>query len=144
MAVTRRVYWDTMIFAYWLEGNKHFASRVQEIHGSMRRRGDILCSSAFVLAELLVGPLKMGKPEQATALERFFSTPEIMMVPFPNSAARLFAELRALENLKPVDALHLSLAAHAGVDLFLTNDKRLHSVKRPGLPYITTLQTDLF
>lgn len=142
--MTRRVYWDTMIFAYWLEGNKQYASRVQEIHDTMQRRGDILCSSAFVLAELLVGPMKTGKPEQAAAVEQFFSRPEIIMMPFPNSAIYLFAELRAFENLKPVDALHLSLAANAGVDLFLTNDKRLHSVKRPGLPYITTLQTDLF
>jgi predicted nucleic acid-binding protein len=46
--------------------------------------------------------------------------------------------------VKALDALHLSIAATSGVELFLTHDRRLHKVVVPGLPFIAGLETDLF
>lgn len=63
---------------------------------------------------------------------------------YPPEAARVFAMLRADYRLKSLDALHLAIASAAGVNIFLTNDHRLHEVVAPGLPMIATLDSDLF
>ncbi|HEY7838794.1 MAG TPA: hypothetical protein VIC54_09360 [Terriglobales bacterium] len=42
------------------------------------------------------------------------------------------------------DALHLAIAATAGVNLFLTNDRRLHRLKVPGIDFIAGLDTNLY
>ena len=64
----RRIYWDTMLFAYWLEGNPVFAPRVQAILDSMTTE----FRSAFVLAELEELPVReiatlLGVPEGTVA-----------------------------------------------------------------------------
>ena len=140
----KRIYWDTMIHAYWLEDHNKLSDRVQHIHDVMLRRGDILCSSNFVLGELLVGPIKTGDISAADLIEQYFESDAIAMLPYVPQSARLFAELRAKHGVKPLDALHLTTAAHAGVDLFLTHDHRLQKLIMPGLPFIASLDSDLF
>jgi len=140
----RRIYWDTMIFAYWLEDTGKLGQRVQHIRQTMLQRADVLCSSVFILSELLVGPLKERDLPAADKIERFFDSDEVSMLPYPRRAVRLFAELRAYHGVKTLDALHLAIAADAGVDLFLTYDHRLNKLIVPGLPFIASLDTELF
>ncbi len=140
----RRIYWDTMLYAYWLEGNNKLSNRVQQIHQTMLQRSDTLCSSLFVLGELLVGPLKANDAAAALSIQQFFDSDGVTMLPYIPRAVDVFAELRASHEVKALDALHLSLAATSGVDLFLTHDRRLHKLAVPGLPFIAGLETDLF
>ena len=140
----RRIYWDTMLYAYWLEGNSKYGNRVQHIHQTMLQRSDTLCSSLFVLGELLVGPTKANDTTAAAAIQQFFDSDAVSMLPYSAQAVRLLAELRAHHGVKALDALHLAIAATSGVDLFLTHDRRLHKVVVPGLPFIAGLETDLF
>jgi predicted nucleic acid-binding protein len=140
----RRIYWDTMLYAYWLEGNNKLSQRVQQIHQTMLQRSDTLCSSLFVLGELLVGPVKANDAAAASAIQNFFDSDRVTMLTYTPQAVRLFAELRARHGVKALDALHLSIAATSGIELFLTHDRRLHKVVVPGLPFIAGLETDLF
>jgi predicted nucleic acid-binding protein len=140
----RRIYFDTMIYAYWFEDHKGLSERVHQIYDIMQQRGDILCSSAFVLSELLVGPLKLDDRKGADLIERYFQSDAVTMLPYPASAARIFAQLRAQHEVKSLDALHLAIAATGGVDLFLTNDHRLQKLVMAGLPFIASLETELF
>jgi predicted nucleic acid-binding protein len=140
----KRIYWDTMLYAYWFEDNPDFGDRVQQIHEAMQQSGDSLCSSLFVLSELLVGPVKTRDLASADAIEQFFHSDAIALIPFTAESVRIFADLRAIHGIKSLDALHLAIAATARVDLFLTNDRRLHRLKVPGLPFIASLNTDLF
>lgn len=140
----RRIYWDTMIHAYWFEDNKALSVRVQHVYSTMLKRGDVLCSSAFVLSELLVGPIKEQNFVAADAIEQFFDSDAVTMLSYSRQSVRMFAELRAHHGIKSLDALHLAIAASAGVDLFLTYDRRLHKLTVPGLPFIASLDTDLF
>jgi predicted nucleic acid-binding protein len=140
----RRIYWDTMLYAYWLEEHSKFSQRVEHIHRIMQQRSDTLCSSLFVLGELLVGPAKTGDATAAASIHQFFDSGAITMLTYSARAVTLFAELRASHGVKPLDALHLSIAASAGVDLFVTHDRRLHKLALPGLPFIAGLDTDLF
>lgn len=133
-----------MLYAYWLEGNNKLTQRVQHIHHTMLQRSDILCSSLFVLGELLVGPTKANDTTAAAAIQQFFESDAVSLLPYTPQAVRLFAELRAHHGVKALDALHLAIAATSGVDLFLTHDRRLHKVVAPSLPFIAGLETDLF
>lgn len=65
------------------------------------------------------------------------STAEVIC--FDAQVAWRFASLRATHNLRSADAIQLACAAHTGVDLFLTNDQRLHSLNIPGIGFITPL-----
>lgn len=140
----RRVYWDTMLFAYWLENNTQFAPRVRAILRKMSLRQDVLCASLFSLAELLVHPVRHGDSNAEATVEELFRSSHITVLEFVPSAARIFATLRAAHNIKPMDAFHLSIAAASGVDVFLTNDRRLHTIVQSGLPLIASLETDIF
>ena len=140
----RRIYWDTMLYAYWLEDNNKLSQRVQQIHQTMLQRSDTLCSSLFVLGELLVGPAKANDMAAYSSIQQFFDSDAISMLPHTTQAVHLFAELRANHGVKVLDALHLSISAAGGVDLFLTHDLRLQKLILPGLPFIAGLETDLF
>jgi hypothetical protein len=39
------------------------------------------------------------------------------------------------------DAIHLSCAAAAGTDLFITNDTRLSNVSVPGIQFVVSLDS---
>ena len=138
-----RIYWDTMLYVYWFENHPKYAARIEEIYSTMRLRGDLLCCSPLVYAEILVGPVATGDMDGVEALKTFFTSPEISMLAFTTEAASSFAALRA-SGIKAPDAMNLATATHSGVDLFITNDKRLHKINHPGMPFIATLETDLF
>ena len=54
-----RVFWDTNLFVYLLEGGE-LAARVKQVRTRMLERGDQLMTSALTLGELLVKPLEKG------------------------------------------------------------------------------------
>jgi len=132
-----------MLYVYWFENHPKYAARIEEIYSTMRLRGDLLCCSPLVYAEVLVGPVATGDMDGVEALKTFFTSPEISMLAFTTEAASSFAALRA-SGIKAPDAMNLATATHSGVDLFITNDKRLHKINHPGMPFIATLETDLF
>jgi predicted nucleic acid-binding protein len=138
-----RIYWDTMLFAYWMEAHPQYGRRVQEMHRRMEERGDTLCTSAFALGELLVKPYKLKKMDLTRAIRDFFQSSEIEVLPFDMEAAEIFARIRAEHNVSPADAIHLASAAQARADLFLTNDRRLCSLNIPGIHFIAGLDTNL-
>ena len=77
-----RIYWDTMLFVYWLEDHPVHAKRVRHILSKMKERGDQLCTGAFTVGEILVGPYKMRAFETATKIREVLKAPfvDIMTV----------------------------------------------------------------
>jgi len=55
-----RVYWDPMLFIYWLEENPQFGKRVDAIWLRMQERNDQLITGALALGEVLAGAYKRG------------------------------------------------------------------------------------
>jgi predicted nucleic acid-binding protein len=132
-----------MLYAYWFEGHPQYANRIERIFKSMRDHGDILCSSALILSEVLAGPQRENDIDAINKIEAFFLSPAITLLPYAVPAARTFALLRAEAGVPAMDALHLATASQADIDLFLTNDKRLHKVRVPGIRFIANLETDI-
>ncbi len=140
----RRIFWDTMLFAYLFDAHPTYGPRVRKIYNAMTKRRDTLLSSTVILGEVIVGPYKTSSLSGIDRVESLFSSSEIALLPYPPEATRIFAKLRAIDGVKAMDALHLATAAHAGVDLFLTNDRRLNKLAIPGIQFIAGLDTDLF
>uniref|UniRef100_A0A7V4XUJ3 PIN domain-containing protein n=1 Tax=Acidobacterium capsulatum TaxID=33075 RepID=A0A7V4XUJ3_9BACT len=134
------IYWDTMLFVYWLEENPVFQARVQEIHETMTRRGDRLCTSVFTAGEVLAGPRKRNQPDVVAQVLDYFQSGEIEVLPFDLATANTYSMIRTDHRVLPADAIHLATAAEAKVDLFLTNDHKLQSLHVPGIRFIGGLE----
>jgi len=61
------------------------------------------------------------------------------LLQFDEKAAILYAKLRCDAALRAPDAIQLACAASFGVDLFVTNDGRLHGKQVDGIQFITPL-----
>jgi predicted nucleic acid-binding protein len=134
-----RIYWDTMLFAYYLEGNPEFGPRVRQIYREMTRRRDTLCTSVFTAGEVLTGPQKIRAFEKIRDTKNYFESGEIELIPFTLSTAEIYSQIRAENQVLPADAIHLASAAEAQIDLFLTNDKKLLKLNIPGIKFIAGL-----
>lgn len=139
-----RIYWDSMLFIYMLEGNAEFGPRVRHIHREMTRRGDILCTSVFTVGEVLIGPRKLHATEAAARVKDYFERGEIEIIPFTTATAEAYALIRAENSVMPADAIHLASAAEAQSNLFLTNDKKLQRLHIPGIQFIAGLDGAIF
>ncbi|MGA1981233.1 MAG: PIN domain-containing protein [Acidobacteriaceae bacterium] len=131
-----RIFWDTMMFVYLLEGNREFAPQVRKTLARSYERGDSLVTSYLALGELMAGAAGDSKKTEwlrATIEEMGFS-----FLAFDGKCAAPFARLRAELKLKAPDAIHLACAAAAGTDLFLTGDRQLLSrgLHVPGIQFI--------
>ena len=56
----------------------------------------------------------------------------------------VYSKIRAGLGVSPADAIHLACAAQEGVDLFLTNDRRLVGQIVAGIQFIAGIDSDLF
>lgn len=132
-----RVFWDTNLFVYLLEGGE-FAARVKQVRTRMLERGDQLLTSALTLGELLVKPLEKGDAalRDHEAAIRQVAT----ILPFDADCAARYAAIRTDRSIKAPDAIQLACAAAAAVDLFITNDDRLSRKHVPDVKFITSLE----
>lgn len=138
-----RIYWDTMLFIYWLEDHPRYGPRVQEILQRMSARKDQLCTSSFAVGETLVGFYKRGALDTASQVREFFRDGAIDVIPYTLEMANSYADIRAKHGVSSADAIHLACAVSANTDLFLTNDKNLVGKFVPGIQFIAPLDTPL-
>jgi predicted nucleic acid-binding protein len=138
-----RVYWDSMIFVYVIERNPDYLPLVTAVHNAMKRRMDTLCTSIFTVGEVLAGPRKAGSQSGADRVRNYFSGGTVSILPFTFETAEQFSLIRAWTGVSPADAIHLAAAATAGVDIFLTNDRKLLPLKIPGISLIANLEPAL-
>jgi len=139
-----RIYWDTMLFIYWLEDHPQFAKRVGTIRTRMEERQDQLITGAFTFGEVLAGIYRKGSADLARESRLLLEGVVSEVIPFNLATADHYARIRGILGLPPADAIHLASAAQAGADLFLTNDKKLLGKLVPGIQFIAALDTQLF
>ena len=139
-----RIYWDTMLFIYWLEEHPVFAKRVDEIHRRMEERHDQLITGAFTMGEVLAGPYRKAAAQRLEDVRRRLRNVVSDIIPFTLETAERYARIRGTLHVSPADAIHLASAAQAGTDLFLTNDRQLLGKIVPGIQFIATIDAPLF
>lgn len=138
-----RIYWDSMLFIYWLDDNPHFAKRVASVHARMNERSDELITSAVTLGEVLAGVYRKGPTSRVDEVRNALLSLLSEVVPFTADTANHYARIRGSMKIASPDAIHLACAASAGTDLFLTNDRNLIGKIIPGIQFIASLDTPL-
>lgn len=136
-----RIYWDSMLFIYLLEGNPTYSKRVQHLLQRSYERRDSLYTSFLAYGEVMAGAV--NSPEKADKIQRTMEDMGFTYLPFDAGAVMPFSKLRAKSKLKVADAIHLASAASAGIDLFLTGDKQLMGLDVPGVQFIADFNTPL-
>jgi len=139
-----RIYWDTMLFIYWLEENPQFGKRVDAIWSRMQERNDQLITGALAVGEVFAGAYKRGADKERiqevkAALESSVSA----VIPFTAETADVYGRIKGSLKIPSADAIHLACAATAGTDLFLTNDKNLVGKVIPGIQFIAGLDSNI-
>ena len=135
-----RVFWDSNLFIYLFEQHPLFSGEVKSLLARMETRGDQLFTSGLSVGEVLAKPFALGDMARCAQYESAMQQAAVIL-PFDLSAARQLAKLRAQRVLRvrPPDAMQLACAGTAGMDLFLTNDTRLHRMQVDGIQFITSV-----
>jgi uncharacterized protein len=133
-----RIFWDTNLFIYFLEGNNQLSVDTRRLRKNMLARGDQLLTSALTLGEVLVKPLERGDRVRCKMYEDAINK-TASLVPFNAQAAWKYASVRFDRSLRAPDAVQLACAASANVDLFVTNDRRLQGKHVDGIQFVVAL-----
>ena len=134
-----RVFWDTNLFIYLFEDYGALSKAVARLRSQMLERGDQLLTSTLTLGEILVKPTEQRDSELCGKYERAIAS-AATLISFDLKAAKVYAALRSERSLKAPDAIQLSCAASANVDLFVTNDERLQGRHVDGIQFIVALE----
>jgi predicted nucleic acid-binding protein len=134
-----RIFWDTNLFIYLFEGSAVFGGQVASLREKMLRRGDQLVTSSLTLGEVLVKPMKEGDTKLLKEYADVIPAVAVLL-PFDEKAAVVYAQLRSDSGMRVPDAIQLACAAAFGVDLFVTNDARLHNRQVTGIQFIVPLE----
>ena len=117
---------DSVVFIYALEGNPAFGERAKSILQTIERGQCQGFACDLVLAELMVKPLREGKPEIAQEYARELPKfPNLTFVSVTREIVVAAARLRGNSNLGLIDALHLAAAVEVGCEVLITNDAAL-------------------
>jgi predicted nucleic acid-binding protein len=131
-----RIFWDTMMLVYFLEGHEEFGPQVRASLVRSHERGDTLVTSCLALGELMAG--RTEDREKADWLGMTIGEMGFSFLPFDGKCVSTFARLRSVLGLKAPDSIHLACAGAAGVDMYLTGDKQLLNRRLyvPGIQFI--------
>jgi len=133
-----RVFWDSNLFIYLVEGGP-LKDVVIALLARMVERVDQLYTSAITLGEVLVKPSEAGRRDLEQRYLDLFRPPDVTVVPFDLRTAPYYARIRRDRTIGPADTIQLACAAAAEVDLFITNDDRLSKRALPEVKFIASL-----
>lgn len=131
-----RVYLDTNLFIYALEGFPEFADTIRELFAAIENGALSAITSELTLAETLVKPFMDNDSQRQQAYLDAIQTSDVLTV-LPVSREILIeaARLRSSSSLRLPDAIHLATALSAGCTSFLTNDRKIAAL--PGISIVT-------
>jgi predicted nucleic acid-binding protein len=127
------VYLDTNIWVYAYENDPTFGPGARLFMQALRSGEHRIAGSLFVLNELLVLPTRNKDAFTVASYRRLFAPANLELLPYTLACPQIYAQLRAFEGIKPLDAQHLATAAAGRVDLFVTHDVKLLSRSVPGI-----------
>lgn len=135
-----RLYLDTNVFIYFIEGHAHFMPLLEPLFEALDENTFAAVTSELTLAEVLVKPFAEGKQEAAGVYMELLSEGSNLTVAGIDRATLIrSAELRAHINCRAFDAIHLATAQLGGCDFFLTEDMRIRTPDGLRLMHLSEL-----
>ena len=123
---------DTAPLIYFIEENPTYLERTDVFFEAMVRGEFRVVTSVVSLLEVLIYPLRQGNTTLAQQYrDILFNEEGLSTIPVSPGIAEAAAQLRAVHNLRSLDAIQMATAITEGAAFFLTNDARLPSL--PGL-----------
>jgi predicted nucleic acid-binding protein len=123
-----KVYVDTNVLIYFLERHTVFFPAAEPIMRAIKEKEFCGCTGEITLAETLVGPYRTGNPVLiANAIGFFGSDGFLTIIPHDKIIFDCAAQLRACQQMKIIDAVHIATALKAACRFFITNDKAMRS-----------------
>lgn len=129
-----RVFLDTNVVVYIVEGFEPFGPVLRALLGAMDSGHVTAVTSELTLAEALVKPIADGRADLAAAYEAFVSRGlNREIVALSRAVLREAARVRASTRLKLPDAIQVAAAVEAKCDVFLTRDE---DIRRSTIPVV--------
>ncbi|MDD2373358.1 MAG: PIN domain-containing protein [Syntrophomonadaceae bacterium] len=125
----QRVYLDTNIFIYAVEGYAEYRDVLTELFEKIDQGTIKAISSELTLAEILVKPIMEQNHKAQDIYQQVLQTSNgLEMVPVNRDILIEAAKIRAQSGHKLPDAIHLGTACLHNCNIFLTNDKRIRGI----------------
>jgi predicted nucleic acid-binding protein len=124
--VGKRIYIDTNILIYFVEGFEIYKNVLVELF-EMARRGSVwFVTSELTLLEVLVGA-KAARNTRAEAIYRHLLEESgwVELIPISRDILISAASVRVKHRLSIADAIHMVTSTACRCDVFMTNDKKL-------------------
>ena len=125
-----RIYLDTNIIIYAMEGYPEYVSSLSSLFAAIDEGKLVAVTSELTLAESLVKPMMDDNAHlQNIYLESIQSSDSLSVIPVNRQILIEAARLRAKSDMLNLpDTIHLATAHVHQCDFFLTNDKRLKAL----------------
>lgn len=135
-----KVYLDTNIVIYAIEGFADLAAQIQALLQALDDAQIVAVTSELTLAEALIKPLKDQNQPGQEAYQKFLTpTSALQVVPISREILEEAARLRSTTKLKLPDAIHLATATLNGCDSFLTNDDSFKSITTANIKLLSEI-----
>jgi len=124
------IFLDTAPLIYFIEGHSLHQEKLVRLF-ELGDKGELsFITSTITLLEVLVKPLREGRPEIADQYRRILTNATAIEIKDTTiSIAEQAAILRAKYGIRTPDAIQLASSIDAAADIFLTNDVRLRSIR---------------
>jgi predicted nucleic acid-binding protein len=133
----KRVYFDTNIFIYLLEGNETLRAQIDALKASILEGDCSIFASDLVFTEILPPLVRSGNTEATNRLLEFLQEENAFrLVPLTRDVCIQAGVLRGQTGMKTPDAIHVASAMAENCNAFLTNDT--------GIPLPRTMERILF
>jgi predicted nucleic acid-binding protein len=139
-----RVYFDTNVFIYGVEGGDSWRPLWGALWGMAQGGQMQVVSSELTLAEALVQPIRTVNREAQRELGSLLVPSEVLaLIPISRPILLEAARLRALHQLEMPDAIHAATAKAGRCQYFLTNDKKLAEAAGAKMVVLQRLREEL-
>lgn len=136
----KRVYLDTNIFIYFLDGREPFLSMVYPLLEALLNSDVLGYTGDAVVAETMVQPYKVGNIVMIEQFKAFFAQENFLTIlAHDANTFDLAAKLAGTKGMKLIDSLHMATALQAGCDYLITHDKGIKSVDGICIVQLSTL-----
>ena len=102
-----RVYLDSVICVYAVEGSPTFRTRARARLAAMRGAGEHPAISDLTWLECRIKPIRLADVFALNDIEAFLSSSDVVRLPMPSSVYERACRIRASRNFKLADACTL-------------------------------------
>lgn len=121
-----RVYFDTNMFIYFLEGDETYLEKCLPFFQAVADGEITGVSGDLTLAELLVKPMRVNDTFGIEKIKSLFDINHFFtLLPHNREILEFAAHIRATQKLSMVDAIHLSTAMKTNCTHIITNDEKV-------------------